>query len=184
MHISSLDPGLFGDTSSFGGWDLSNEYTAGGETYRLWRKDASIEVSAGQRLGTVGGRQGQYALDFGVYDLRKTAESVANPERWSQSWVTHAFCPFDYYEEGDVLDGLVNLIERDLWFADAAPCATVFQDVPWRRGLCPRRGQSFIFESRNRRSNLHFSNSHLPRSSGDGVPGTQYETREACRRTQ
>jgi len=42
----------------------------------------------------------------------------------------HAFCPFDYYAEGDVLDGLMNLIERDLWFGDADPCATVFQDVP------------------------------------------------------
>jgi hypothetical protein len=130
MHVSSLDPGIFGDTSSFEGWELSNEYTTGSEMYRQWRKDTSIAVSAGQQLGTVGGRQGQYALDFGVYDLRKTAENVANPERWSQSWVTHAFCPFDYYEEGDALDGLMNLIERDLWFADADPCASVFQDVP------------------------------------------------------
>jgi hypothetical protein len=130
MHISSLDPGIFGDTSSFEGWTLSNEYSTGGETYRLWRKNTSIEVTAGRELGTVGGRRGQYALDFGIYDLRKTAEHVANPERWSQSWVLHAFCPFDYYAKGDVLDRLMNLIERDLWFGDADPCATVFQDVP------------------------------------------------------
>ncbi|MGB2982825.1 MAG: hypothetical protein WBC63_03055, partial [Candidatus Bipolaricaulia bacterium] len=130
MHISSLDPDVFGDTSSFEGWDLSNEYATGGETYRQWRKDTSIELSAGQELGTVGGRRGSYALDFGIYDLRKTAENVANPERWAQSWVMHAFCPFDYYERGDVLDGLLSLNQRDVWFGDADPCATVFQDLP------------------------------------------------------
>ena len=130
MHITSLDPGIFGDTSSFDGWALSNEYTTGGETYRLWRKSTSIELRAGQKLGTTGGRHGQYALDMGVYDRRRPAEAVANPARWTNSSVLYAVCPFDYYADDGLRDALLDLIERDVTGEDSNPCATVFQDVP------------------------------------------------------
>lgn len=129
-HVSSLDPDLFGDTASFSDWTLSNEYTTGGETYRLWRKDVSIDVEAGQRLGTTGGRRGQYALDLGVYDERGMAQDVASPSRWTQSRVLHAACPFDYYATGTVRTALLNLIESALGIPLESRCFTVFQDEP------------------------------------------------------
>ena len=113
MHVSTLDPGIFGDTTSFDGWDLTNEYSTGGETYRLWRKNTSIEVFSGQELGTTGGRRGQYALDLGVYDSRRPARNVANPSRWGNSRVVTAVCPFDYYADSSLRNALLDLVERD-----------------------------------------------------------------------
>lgn len=129
-HVSSLRKEIFGDTTSFQGWDLLQQYSTGGETYRLWRKRVSIKVESGQELGTVGGNPGQWALDFGVYDDRVQAAGVANPARWLKSRYLHAVCPFDYYETGLLRNQLLNLIDRDVLPADAHRCGTVFQDVP------------------------------------------------------
>jgi len=129
-HITSLDSEVFGDTTSFTDWTLSNEYSTGGETYRLWRRDVSIEVTAGQRLGTTGGRWGQFALDFGVYDRRRTAEDVATPARWTHSRVLTAVCPLDYYAEGPLQATLLDSVESDPMLPADERCAKVFQDVP------------------------------------------------------
>jgi hypothetical protein len=69
-HVSSLSTEIFGDSSAFNKWTPMNEYSTGGETYRSWRKDCIIQVTAGQTLGTTGGNLDQYALDLGVYDPR------------------------------------------------------------------------------------------------------------------
>lgn len=129
MHVSTLDSEIFGDTSGFDGWDLTNEYSTGGETYRLWRKNTSIEVLAGQELGATGGRRGQYALDLGVYDSRRPAVNVANPSRWTNSRAATAVCPFDYYADGLLRDALLDLVERDGGPEDPDRCGAVFQDV-------------------------------------------------------
>lgn len=129
-HISTLDVGIFGESSSFASWNLTNEYETGGEIYRLWRRNVSIEVSAGQQLGTTGGRRGQYALDLGVYDRRLPAEAVANRLRWSQSSVLTSVCPFDYYAHGTVRTALLDLIETEADVPSESRCFTVFQDAP------------------------------------------------------
>lgn len=129
-HISSLEADVFGDTTAFSGWTLSNEYTTGGETYRLWRKETSINVRAGQQLGTTGGRRGQYALDLGVYDERRSADAVANVSRWLKSRVLYSVCPFDYFAEGPIRQALLNLIESEVGTPAESRCFTVFQDEP------------------------------------------------------
>jgi len=129
-HVSSLSEELFGDTSSLEGWTLQNEYSTGGETYRLWGKQSNIEVAAGQVLGTTGGNPGQWALDLGVYDERYSPANVANPQRWENSWYLNAVCPLSYYQDGPVLDQLMALISRVAVEGEALPCNSVMQDIP------------------------------------------------------
>lgn len=129
-HIVTLDPGIFGDSSAFAGWDLVSEYSTGGETFRMWRRTTRIAVNGGQVLGTVGGNPGQWALDVGLYDERVEAPSVANPLRWTKSRAPHAVCPLDAYGAGPLRDTLLALVERDGGIADADRCGVVFQDVP------------------------------------------------------
>jgi len=130
MHLSALLEDIFGDTSSFQDWQLDNEYSTGGETYRLWSKSVEIGVDAGQQIGTVGGNPGQHALDLGVYDLRKTVSPVANPSRWTETWYLHARCPLDYYEEGAVGDQLWDLVIREEMVGDETPGGSILQDLP------------------------------------------------------
>jgi hypothetical protein len=128
-HISSLAEEVFGDTSSFAGWNLGSEYTTGGETYRSWHKECNIDVKPGDILGTVGGNPGQWALDLGVYDQRHLQEMVANPQRWYSHYLYTA-CPLSFFKEGPVLDQLWKLVQRDKMEGDSTPCGSVLQDVP------------------------------------------------------
>jgi len=128
-HITSLAIAVFGDTTSFQDWELSHEYETGGELYRRWRKSVSIQVAAGQTLGTTGGRYGQFALDLGVYDDRTPAVNVANPDRWMRSSVLYARCPFEYYMPGPILDELVSLVDRKDSPDDSLKCGAVFLDI-------------------------------------------------------
>lgn len=73
-----------------------SDYVTGGKRYINYAKRTAIKVSAGEKLGTTGGRVGQNALDFNTYDLRHTL-SFAKPSRWTQSQVKNAACPLDYY---------------------------------------------------------------------------------------
>ena len=129
-HVSSLSVEIFGDTSSFNEWNLDNEYSTGGETYRRWRKECNIKVTAGQVLGTAGGNSNQWALDLGVYDLRHIQESVANLQRWSKSWYLYAVDPLTCFEKGPVLEQLLKHVDRELAEGDSLPFGTVLQDIP------------------------------------------------------
>jgi hypothetical protein len=132
MHVTSLDEAVFGDTSDFSGWDLTNEYETGGEHYRLWRKDVSITVRAGDRLGTAGGIEGgSWALDFGLYDTRVTATNVADPDRWREGQeYFHVVCPLAYYEPGPLLDALIARVDRVSPPGEEYPWGTIYYDVP------------------------------------------------------
>lgn len=129
-HVSSLNPAVFGDTASFAGWNLNNEYSTGGETYRVWSKDFSIQTKAGDLLGTAGGNPGQWALDFGLWDKNYNPISVANPQRWEQYNYLHALCPLTLYEPGPLLDSLIALVNRDKVAGEDYPWGSVIQDVP------------------------------------------------------
>ena len=54
-HISALDPAISSTVGSVSG-AFVDEYSAGGETYRICRKEVAIEVSNGQVIGTAGGQ--------------------------------------------------------------------------------------------------------------------------------
>jgi outer membrane protein assembly factor BamB len=129
-HVSSLSESIFGNISLSDGWRLNSEYTTDGETYRLWGKEYNIKVNAGDILGTTGGNPEQWALDLGVYDQRFFPESVANLERWSHNRYLHAICPLSFFEEGQVLDKLRSLVQRDEVEGDINPCGSVMQDIP------------------------------------------------------
>ncbi len=129
-HLTSLSEDVFGDTSSYGEWEYSNEYSTGGETYRINRKWTEIPVTAGQVLGTVGGRPYAWSFDFGVYDQRYSPAKVANPQRWENNDLyLHGVCYLSYYEEGLVLDQLVALVDRDTVEGETLPCGSVIQDI-------------------------------------------------------
>ena len=129
-HVSSLSTEIFGDTSAFDQWTLMNEYSTGGETYRSWRETCTIQVTAGEVLGTTGGHPHQYALDLGVYDQRHTHDNVANPNRWLKSRYLHAVCPLSLYEEGPVLDRLLDLVYQDKVEGDSRAGSGTLQDLP------------------------------------------------------
>ena len=129
-HVSSLSKEIFGDTSVFERWTFMNEYSTGGETYRSWRKVCTIQVTAGEVLGMVGGNPHQYALDLGVYDQHHTHDNVANPNRWLRSLYLHAICPLSLYEEGPVLDRLLDLVFQDEVEGDRRTRSGTLQDLP------------------------------------------------------
>jgi len=129
-HVSSLSEDIFGDTSSFKNWEMTNEYSTGGETYRWWSKEYDSVVVAGQVIGTAGGNPNQWALDLFVYDLERTQRNVANPERWSQSWYLHGVDPLSYYEDGALFEQLLRLIDREMSEEEQPPFGSVLQDLP------------------------------------------------------
>jgi hypothetical protein len=129
-HVSSLSTEIFGDTAAFDQWTLTNEYSTGGETYRSWRKVCAIQVTAGEILGTTGGNPHQYALDLGVYDQCHTHDNVANPNRWLKNRYLHAVCPLSLYEDGPVLDRLLDLVYQDEVEGNSRTRSGTLQDLP------------------------------------------------------
>lgn len=131
-HISALSTELFGEISYDDGWRLASEYSTGGETYRTWRKDVEVDVTAGEVLGTTGGNPGIWAWDFGVVDTRVSHnKDVVNPDRYSYSGsALSAVCFLLYYEDGPVLDQLAGLVQRDKVEGESVPCGSYLQDVP------------------------------------------------------
>lgn len=128
-HISVLRTTVFGDVTDFAGFTLLQEYTTGGETYRMWRKPTDTILSAGAILGTAGGNPGQWALDIGVYDTRVTHVTASAAETWSNSAYIHAVCPLAYYASGAVKDSLYAIVQRDDVPNDNYLCGWIAQDV-------------------------------------------------------
>jgi hypothetical protein len=128
-HVSSLQSSVFGDVSGFAGFTLVNEYSTGGETYRLWRKATDTVITVGTILGTAGGNPGQWALDIGVYDNRITHTTASAAGTWQNSAYLHAVCPLEYYAEGTVKGSLYAAVQRDPLPGDDYPCGWIAQDV-------------------------------------------------------
>jgi hypothetical protein len=129
-HVTTLAENIFGSTADLSSWQLVNEYTTGGETYRMYRKTFDRAIQAGDSLGTAGGNPGQWALDVGTYDQGVTSGTAANPARWQQTWYANAVCALDFYAPGPVDDTLRALLDRSGLPGDPNPCGQVLQDVP------------------------------------------------------
>lgn len=136
LHVQSLSPALLEELGSFEE-DRCNTYETGGEVYRHCEKrDLNIEISAGEELGSTGGREGQNAFDFGAYDARIPPLEYANPARHYTNPTgfdqLHIVCPIDYYPPdmrdqfrarfGDSTGNIIRTIEPF--------CGEVEQDVP------------------------------------------------------
>ncbi len=135
-HVSSLNTAVFGPTMDLSGWELLNEYSTGGETYRISSRNFNITVKAGDLLGTAGGNPGQWALDFGVYNANSRSALAANPSRWQYSNYLTAVCPLSLYPPGPLLDNLVALVKRDKVAGEPYPWGTVMQDVAGTASGC------------------------------------------------
>jgi len=129
-HITTLDEDLFGDTADYTQWQLEDEYTTGGDTYRRWTTDVNISVAGGELLGTTGGNPGQGGLDFGMYDRRSSPPTPANPARWDGYGYIYARLFVEFYEPGPVLDELWDLVNREDVPGDENPGGYNMQDVP------------------------------------------------------
>lgn len=95
-HLSALSVDVM---AAIGGTFADGEcdsYEAGGVIYHMCRKWLRLEVAAGTVIGEAGGNPGQYALDFGVVDLR-VSQTFANPGRFIDSYL-HAVPCLDYYD--------------------------------------------------------------------------------------
>jgi len=128
-HISSLAEDVFGNTTSFQTWEMTEEYSTWNETYRWWTKEYDLKIEAGQVIGTVGGNPGVYALDFLVRDFEQIQLDVANPERWADNQYLHAVDPLNYYEDNDVLEQLIKLVDREMPEGEKPPYGSVLQDI-------------------------------------------------------
>lgn len=91
FHVASLAPAL---AEAFGPpYDRCTEPQTKGQSFRKCESALAITVSAGDVIGTTGGRHGQ--LDFGARDTRKPTESYARADRWRDD--IYLVCPFDHY---------------------------------------------------------------------------------------
>jgi hypothetical protein len=81
-HVASITPSLL---SQLGAFDQSCEtYTPnpGLDVATCYTRTVSVQVSAGETLGTVGGAPNPASLDFSFWDRRVTGLRFANPARW------------------------------------------------------------------------------------------------------
>lgn len=79
-------------------YSLSYQSPIGKVDYKLCQKKVSVQLKAGDLIGTAGGGEGQKAFDFGAVDKRVAPKQFANPDRWkSRNQWAYAVCPLDYF---------------------------------------------------------------------------------------
>ena len=106
-HVQTLTDDLL---DRIGPYDVArcNTYSPGGGAIRRCDKSLTIEVQAGELIGTTGD-EGNLALDFGMRDDRVPALADANPSRHYSNRSGfdqfHLVCAIDYYPP-DVRDRL------------------------------------------------------------------------------
>ena len=126
-HVSSLSANI---SVLIGASQGCNEYTTGGERYRSCTHYVDVRLSAGEAIGTTGGRKGQNALDFGAIDLRFPELQYSNRARWKQAdEMLHTACPIDYFmpQEKARLEALLG---DSATRRTASPvCGSVMQDA-------------------------------------------------------
>lgn len=95
-HVTSISSTL--TPALVAPYQQEDTYKAGGKTYHAFTKETQIFVKAGEKIGTVGGRSGQNALDISFYDYMKPALIYANPARWENNErQLYATCAVDYF---------------------------------------------------------------------------------------
>lgn len=99
FHVSSISGKL---RDAFGTGGRCSEYETGVFKVRRCEKEMDVKVSAGEVIGTAGGRPNQYALDMGASDSRTPSLPYVNPSRWYEVPL-HVACPLDYFRQ-DVKD--------------------------------------------------------------------------------
>lgn len=129
-HVSGLDEDLFAGYTDLDTWHFDEEYSTGGETYRVSSIHPDWEIAAGTRLGWAGGNPGQGGLDYGFYDRTRPPATSAHPARWGDYGYLLAFSPLEYYPEGELRDQLSALVYREYIPGDEYPYGRVMQDVP------------------------------------------------------
>lgn len=129
MHMSGLSADLEAAYNAVESTsDNCNEYSAGGENFRICTKDVRYKFVAGEIVGTGGGNTGQHALDWGAYDTRTAITGVANQSRWWEQMLNNV-CPLDYFP-----DALKNSLKSLVGYYDERRtvepiCGTINQDV-------------------------------------------------------
>lgn len=128
LHVSGISDALQK------AWDKGtengecNEYTAGGDDYRLCSRTVRKKLQAGDLLGYAGGNANQGALDLGTYDTRKAITGVANENRW-YAQVLYNTCSLDYYGD-DIKNSLYALLGNGTVNRTVEPlCGDINQDV-------------------------------------------------------
>jgi len=129
-HVGELDPQLFAGYTDLDSWNFEEEYSTGGETYRVSSIRPYWDVPAGTRMGRAGVHQYQGGLDYGFYDRTRPRATAANPSRWGEYGYLHAFSPIEYYPEGELKETLASLVAREHQDGDEHPYGRVMQDVP------------------------------------------------------
>lgn len=109
-----------------------NTYSTGGEDFRYCSYSLEYFVSAGTQLGTTGGRDGQFALDFGARDLRLPALQWANQNRWqiSAGDGVYTACPSDAFEatlKAELETGFTDYLGNPRTVAPV--CGNIAQDI-------------------------------------------------------
>jgi hypothetical protein len=132
-HVSTLAPTLESAIGTFDDTDCNPPYTTGGTTNTQCWKTVSIDVEAGDLLGSMGGAT-QGGMDFGAADRRVTPPPWANPDRFENfddDWGPgHVVCAADYF-----VPGIRNVLET-MFGWDGRPrtgepaCGEYAQDVP------------------------------------------------------
>lgn len=105
-------------------------YSTGGGQYSLVDKSVSIQVAAGQQIGSVGNNE-MKGFDWYAYDTRATL-SFANNSRWTGN-LRSTVCPLDYYANASSFDKLFKdpAITTGNNQRTVAPlCGQFDQDVP------------------------------------------------------
>ncbi len=95
LHLTTLAPNLL---KKLGKPRFCDEYTAGGDRYRLCQASVNVQLEAGDPVGTAGGGQDRNALDLGASDARVPELLYANPDRWPDDGEQlHVVCALDYF---------------------------------------------------------------------------------------
>lgn len=121
-HVKTLSTQLAGGLN----FTKCDTYSTADETIESCSKDVSIQVKAGELLGTVGSSY-QNSFDFGLYDARVTNFFI-NPTRFSSNLI-HTVCPYDNFESS-LKSKLYQKIGNGAILSTEEPiCGTVVVDV-------------------------------------------------------
>ena len=92
LHVTSISQKLLDAFITPYQWDST--YSTGGNTYRNYGRNVSIEISSGGAIGTFYGTSNHPSFDLGAYDSRITLNFI-NPSARINS--LHTVCPIDYF---------------------------------------------------------------------------------------
>ncbi len=124
-HVTSLSERLQASFDEADGEDCTS-YNTGGSEYRRCTKQITMQLQAGEEIGTTGGFRGAAAgIDFWLADYRIDPITYANPTRWGELsfYIT---CPLDYFTAA-VKDNLFAIVKNRRTIEPV--CGTIAQDV-------------------------------------------------------